>query len=234
MVTMTAADGAQWQAIARWKAERFAPQGGVTSWWGRATGQVIGTAGDVLGAVPGVAGLGRVVVGGLGRLIDVGAGTAAASVRTGPVIERYRACGCPVDELDDVRELPLDDVRAVIPRLGGPYAVAGGIQAVGSSLLASSGTVLTVAGGVGTAGVAVAPGVGAVLMTMALDAALGVLVSTRAIAQPDADERGEIADAVESLRVYVDDTEQWGRRAHEVGVRKPTVATPPAPGRPDR
>jgi hypothetical protein len=87
----------------------------------------------------------------------------------------------------------------VTPHLGVPYAVGGGVQAVGSSLLASGGTVLTVAGGVGTGGVAVAPGIGAVLPTMALDAAVGVLVTNRAIAHVAAYHGYDVADPQERL-----------------------------------
>jgi hypothetical protein len=181
MLVMEPADHARWEAIQHWKADRLAPR--PASWWDRVAGRAVGTAGDVLRRVPGAAEVGRAVVGGLGWLIEAGAGPAAASVRTVPVIETHRARGLPVDDLAGVRGLPLAEIGAAMPDLRTRYAVGGAVQGVGSSLLASGGTIVTVADGVGTAGVAVAPGLGAVLTTMVLDAAVGVLVSQRAVAR---------------------------------------------------
>lgn len=199
MPVMSTADRARWEAVQRWKADRLAPPVESGSWWRRGPGLVVGAVGNALGQVPGATGVGRVVVGGLERLIDLAAGTAAASVRTGPVLGSYRARGLPVGDLAQVRELPLTDIRAVMPNLGVSYAVGGAVQSAGSSVLTSSGTVLTVAGAVGTAGLAAAPGVGALLAAIALDAACSVLVSTRAVAHVAAYHGYDVADPQERL-----------------------------------
>lgn len=199
MPVMSAADRARWEAVQQWKADRLAPPVVSGSWWSRGSGLVVEAVGTALGQVPGASGVGRVVVGGLERLIDLGTGTAAASVRTGPVVGSYRARGLPVDDLAQVRELPLTDIRAVMPNLGVSYAVGGAVQSVGSSVLTSGGTVLTVAGAVGTAGLAAAPGIGALLAAITLDAACSVLVSTRAVAHVAAYHGFDVADPQERL-----------------------------------
>ncbi|MFC5063058.1 EcsC family protein [Actinomycetospora atypica] len=173
---MPAGDRAHWQRIQQWKADRL-PAEGTAAGWG-----LVPTIVDALGRVPGADGVGRAVVDGLARLIDLGAGTSAASVRTGPILERHRARGHAVTELADVRALPMDDIRDAHPRLDVQYAVGGAVQGVASGVVVSGGTVLTVVGAVGTAGIVALPGVGAVAATIVLDAAVGVLVSTRAVA----------------------------------------------------
>lgn len=198
MPVMSASDDAQWDAVQQWKADRLAPRTSV-GWWQGVAGRGVASAGHVLGRVPGAAGVGRMVVSGLGRLIEFGAGTAAASVRTDSIVDRHRADHRSVHQLSDIRELPLDDVRAVMPRLGTRYAIGGVVEGVGSSLLVSSGTILTVVGGVGTAGVAVAPGVGAVLATMMVDAAVGVLLSNRAVAEVAAFHGYDVSEPDERL-----------------------------------
>jgi EcsC family protein len=173
---MPAEDRAHWERIRRWKADRL-PAAEAAGRWG-----LVPTIVDVLGRLPGADGVGRAVLDGLARLIDLGAGTAAASVRTAPVLERHRARGHAVVELADVRALPLDDIRDVHPRLDLQYAVGGAVQGVASGVVVSGGTVLTLVGAVGTAGIAALPGLGAVASAIVLDAAVGVLVSTRAVA----------------------------------------------------
>jgi TolB-like protein len=198
MPVMSDDDHAQWQAIQAWKADRLAPHR-AGSWWARAAGQVVGTTGDALARVPGAARAGWAVVDGVARLVDLAAGTAAASVRTGAVVEAYRERGHEVGELADVRSLPLADIRAATPRLGVRYAATGAVQSVASTLLVSGETAATVAGAAGTAGLVVVPGIGAVLATLALDAAVGVLMGDRAVAQVAAYHGYDVDDPGERL-----------------------------------
>ena len=79
------------------------------------------------------------------------------------------------------------------------YAVGGAVQGVASGVVVSGGTVLTVVGAVGTGGVAALPGVGAVAATIALDAAVGVLVSTRAVAHVAAHHGYDVREPRERL-----------------------------------
>lgn len=197
MPVMTADDRAAWQAIQEWKADRLGAR--EAGWWTRTTGRLATTTGDAVARVPGATRAGRAVIDGLAQLIDLGAGTAAASVRTGAVLEGYRAAGHDVDELSDVRALPLADIRAVAPPLGRRYAVGAAVQSAASSLLISGETAATVAGAASTAGAVVVPGIGVVLVTMALDAAVGVLVGDRAVAHVAAYHGYDVADPGERL-----------------------------------
>ena len=193
MPDMPAEDRAHWQRIQQWKADRLPAADPAGEW------NLVSTVVDALGRLPGADDVGRAVVDGLGRLIDLGAGTAAASVRTAPILERHRARGHEVTELADVRALPLDDIRAAHPRLDVQYALGGAVQGVASGVVVSGGTVLTVVGAVGSAGVAALPGVGAVAATIALDAAVGVLVSTRAVAHVAAHHGYDVREPRERL-----------------------------------
>lgn len=190
---MSPADRAHRQRIERWKADRL-PAPGTAAGWG-----LVPTIVDVLGRLPGADGVGRAVVDGVARLIDLGAGTAAASVRTAPVLERHRARGRAVVALADVRALPLDDIRDARPRLALQYAVGGAVQGVASGVVVSGGTVLTVVGALGTVGLAALPGLGAVASAIVLDAAVGVLVSNRAVAHVAAYHGYDVRDPRERL-----------------------------------
>ncbi|MEJ2870645.1 EcsC family protein [Actinomycetospora sp. OC33-EN08] len=195
MALMSSADRDEWRALREWRAHRLAEPAEAPGWWARTAGRVAGDVRTVVEYVPGAVEAGRLAVSGLGRLIDAGTGTAAASVRTGPIVAAHRERGHPVAELSDLRDLPLADLRAVTPDLGVPYAIGGAVQGAGSSLVTSSGTVLAA----GTGGVAAAPGLGAVLAVLGVDAALGVLVSTRAVAHVAAYHGYDVADPDERL-----------------------------------
>lgn len=199
MPVMSPDDHARWQAVQEWKAERLAPEVSTTSWWERVSGVATSTAAGTLGRLPGATRIGDAALAGLEALIDLGAGTAAATVRTDGIVEAVRRHGHAVADLDDVRALPLADLDAATPRLDVPYAVGGAAATVGTGLLTSAAAAVTVSAGAATSGVAVAPGLGAVALALALDATVGVLVSQRAVAHVAAYHGYDVTDPQERL-----------------------------------
>jgi hypothetical protein len=129
-------------------------------------------------SLPGASTVLSAVQAAMSGLSDLSGRAARASVRRGAVLEAYRKAGAKVERLEDIRNLDLQLIDDVKPRLDIRYATAVALQGAVAAA-AITGVDLLVAGeSVVTAGVGAAPGAGVVLTAVAADS-LGVLIASQ-------------------------------------------------------
>jgi hypothetical protein len=133
-------------------------------------------------ALPGVSEFEEKFLKSLSGLVDLGARTGMASVRDGAIIGAYRKRGYAVDGLEDIRELDLQTIDRVKPKLGLAYTAGATVEGAAAGLVVSGGELLATAGGVFGAGAGGAPGAATVIGAMAGDAVAVLLATNRAVA----------------------------------------------------
>lgn len=102
----------------------------------------------------------------------------AASLRRDRILDAARDAGADVEELADLRQLDLEVIDAIRPRLNVRYAVASAATGAGSGFVAGGGTAAIA----GTAGVAAAPGGLAVGGALAGDVVATIALASRVVA----------------------------------------------------
>jgi hypothetical protein len=111
-------------------------------------------------------------------LTELTATAGAASLRRSAVVRAFQKAGHDVNELEDVRQLPLKAIDKVKPRLGLYYSAASAAQGGVAGLAVSGGEIV----GATTAGAAAAPSAAVVAGAMAADAAALLASSHRSVA----------------------------------------------------
>jgi len=115
----------------------------------------------------------RVLAGGNEALTDA----VAASLRRDRILQAARSAGSPVEELSDLRNLDLQVIDKICPRLNIRYAAASAATGAGSGLVAGGGTAAIM----GTGGVAAAPGGLAVAGALAADVVATIALAARVV-----------------------------------------------------
>jgi hypothetical protein len=182
---MSGYERAAWDALAAWRLERLPASG--RSLPAQRARDGLAKAGEFgrekLNAIPGsqqmVAALGHALEGMLGVVNKV----AEKSVRRSAVIAAYAKRGHAVTDLEDIRQLDLQLIDKVKPRLGLRYASGTAVTGAATGLAVSGGEILATVGTVASAGAAAAPGAGTVIGAMAADAASVLGAMTRAVAR---------------------------------------------------
>jgi hypothetical protein len=115
----------------------------------------------------------KVLAGGNEALTDA----VAASLRRDRILQAARSAGAPVEELSDLRQLDLQTIDDICPRLNVRYASASAATGAGSGFVAGGGTAAIL----GTGGVAAAPGGLAVGTALAADIVATIALAARVV-----------------------------------------------------
>ncbi|MFV2178809.1 EcsC family protein [Actinomadura sp. LOL_016] len=183
---MTPYDRKAWDEIEQWRQNRLAartrralPEGARERL--RDVGQKVRTRAPRL--CPGLPDFESIFLKSLEALLGFGGRAAIATVSKGAVVKAYRKRGGDVDDLEDIRNLDLELIDKVKPRLGLRYTAFATAEGAGAGFAASGGGLLVSGGTVAGAGAGAAPGAALVIGLLAADAAAVLMAGQRAIAQ---------------------------------------------------
>lgn len=182
---MSAYDAAAWRAIQSWKqpssARKVLPDG---------LQKRLASAGASLqrGAeqLPGAKQVAAAVEGALSGATSFVDRLAVASLRQKSVLMKYEKAGHRVAELASIRDLELQDIDRVKPRLTLRYTSGAGLEGVAAGAVMSGVSVGAAAGTAATGGAAAAPSMAVVLSTVAADSAAVLAASSRLVAETSA------------------------------------------------
>jgi len=137
---------------------------------------------DAWDKVPGTDDIEKVLVKALGGLKDLTLDPAMASVSEKGVVRRFVKHGHDVTVVSDIRNLDLELLDRVRPKLRTRYSAAAAAEGAAAGLVISGGEALAALGSVFGAGVGGAPGAASIVGAMALDAATVIAASARVTA----------------------------------------------------
>ncbi|MGH9023298.1 MAG: EcsC family protein [Acidimicrobiia bacterium] len=115
-------------------------------------------------------------------LKDLTLDPAMASVSEKGVINRFAKHGHAVKVISDIRNLDLEQLDRVMPKLRSRYSAVTALEGAAAGLIITGGEALAAVGSVFGAGVGAAPGAGAIAGAMAFDAATVIAASARVTA----------------------------------------------------
>ncbi len=137
---------------------------------------------DAWDKIPGTDNLGEALVKAIGGLKDLTLDPAMASVSEKRVVSRFVKHGHDVKVVSDIRDLDLELLDRVRPKLRTRYSAAAAVEGAAAGLVITGGEALTALGSVFGAGVGAAPGAASIAGAMAFDAATVIAASARVTA----------------------------------------------------
>lgn len=137
---------------------------------------------DAWDKVPGTDDIEEALAKALGGLKGLTLDPAMASVSEKGVVRRFVKHGHDVKVVSDIRDLDLEQLDRVRPKLQTRYSAAAAAEGAAAGLVITGGEALAAFGSVFGAGVGAAPGAGSIAGAMALDAATVIAASARVTA----------------------------------------------------
>lgn len=137
---------------------------------------------DAWDKVPGTDNLEEALAKALGGLKDLTLDPAMASVSEKGVVRRFVKHGHDVKVVSDIRDLDLEQLDRVRPKLRTRYSAAAAVEGAAAGLVITGGEALAAVGSVFGAGVGAAPGAASIAGAMAFDAATVIAASARVTA----------------------------------------------------
>ena len=171
-----------WERLRSLVAERMEKKSRVPASVRRSMDNAGDKARDAWEKVPGTDNLEEALVKALGGLKDLTLDPAMASVSEKRVVSRFVKHGHDVKVVSDIRDLDLEQLDRVRPKLRTRYSAAAAVEGAAVGLVITGGEALAAVGSVFGAGVGAAPGAGAIAGAMAFDAATVIAASARVTA----------------------------------------------------
>ncbi len=171
-----------WERLRTLVAERVEKKSRVPAKVRRSMDNAGDKARDTWDKVPGTDNLEEALVKALGGLKDLTLDPAMASVSEKGVVNRFVKHGHDVKVVSDIRDLDLEQLDRVRPKLRTRYSAAAAAEGAAAGLVITGGEALAAFGSVFGAGAGAAPGAGAIAGAMALDAATVIAASARVTA----------------------------------------------------
>jgi hypothetical protein len=137
---------------------------------------------DAWDKVPGTDDLEEALVKALRGLKDLTLDPAMASVSEKSVVRRFVKHGLDVKVISDIRNLDLEQLDRVRPKLRTRYSAAAAVEGAAAGLVITGGELLAAFGTVFGAGAGAAPGAGSIAAAVAFDAATVIAASARVTA----------------------------------------------------
>lgn len=171
-----------WERLRSLVAERMDKKSRVPARVRRSMDNAGDKARDAWDKVPGTDNLEEALVKALGGLKDLTLDPAMASVSEKGVIRRFVKHGHDIEVVSDIRNLDLEQLDRVRPKLRTRYSAATAVEGAAAGLVITGGEALAAVGTVFGAGVGAAPGAGSIAGAMAFDAATVIAASARVTA----------------------------------------------------